>query len=136
MEDYTMEKILCEYLSGCGTVFLPETWRDGAAYVALTGDQEICRTYVDGSYLAGIPFEVRIRRPNGADSAAETLEAAAFFAALAEYVHDTPMPAEGWCVVPSSGKPFGGTYTKTAVYDDGTEEYRAGYLLKQYRKKG
>jgi len=39
-------------------------------------------------------------------------------------------------VLPSSGKPFGGAYAKSAVYDDGTEEFRAGYLLKFYIKKG
>lgn len=134
-ELYAMEKILCDYLSGCGEVFLPETWRDGAVCVSLTGGQDVYRTYVDGSYLAGIPFDVRIRKPKCADNVADKLDAAAFYAALAEYIHDTPMPVEGWRVLPSSGKPFGGGYAKSAVYDDGTEEYRAGYLLKFYIKK-
>lgn len=134
-ELYAMEKILCDYLSGCGEVFLPETWRDGAVCVSLTGGQDVYRTYVDGSYLAGIPFDVRIRKPKCADNVADKLDAAAFYAALAEYIHDTPMPVEGWRVLPSSGKPFGGAYSKSAVYDDGTEEYRAGYLLKFYIKK-
>ncbi len=134
-ELYAMEKILCDYLSGCGEVFLPETWRDGAVCVSLTGGQDVYRTYVDGSYLAGIPFDVRIRKPKCADNVADKLDAAAFYAALAEYIHSTPMPVEGWRVLPSSGKPFGGAYSKSAVYDDGTEEYRAGYLLKFYIKK-
>lgn len=134
-ELYAMEKILCDYLSGCGEVFLPETWRDGAVCVSLTGGQDVYRTYVDGSYLAGIPFDVRIRKPKCADNVADKLDAAAFYAALAEYIHDTPMPVEGWRVLPSSGKSFGGAYSKSAVYDDGTEEYRAGYLLKFYIKK-
>lgn len=135
-ELYAMEKILCDYLSGCGTVFLPETWRDGAACVSLTGGQDVYRTYVDGSYLAGIPFDVRIRKPKCANNVADKLDAAAFFAALEEYIHDTPMTVEGWRVLPASGKPFGGAYSKSAVYEDGTEEYRAGYLLKFYIKKG
>ncbi len=134
-ELYAMEKILCDYLSGCGTVFLPETWRDGAVCVSLTGGQDVYRTYVDGSYLAGIPFDVRIRKPKCADNVADKLDAAAFYAALAEYIHDTPMPVEGWRVLPSSGKPFGGAYAKSAVYDDGTEEFRAGYLLEFYIRK-
>ena len=47
-----------------------------------------------------------------------------------------PSPADGWKVLPSSGQPFGGAYAKSAVYDDdGTEEYRAGYLLKYYIKR-
>ncbi len=134
-ELYAMEKILCDYLSGCGEVFLPETWRDGAVCVSLTGGQDVYRTYVDGSYLAGIPFDVRIRKPKCADNVADKLDAAAFYAALAEYIHDTPMPVEGWRVLPSSGKPFGGAYSKSAVYDDGTEEFRAGYLLEFYIRK-
>lgn len=134
-ELYAMEKILCEYLSKSGTVFLPETWRDGAVCVSLTGGQEVYRTYVDGSYLAGIPFDVRVRKPKCADNVADKLDTAAFYAALAEYIHDTPIDVEGWQVLPSSGKPFGGAYAKSAVYDDGTEEYRAGYLLKFYVKK-
>lgn len=134
-ELYAMEKILCDYLSGCGEVFLPETWRDGAVCVSLTGGQDVYRTYVDGSYLAGIPFDVRIRKPKCADNVADKLDAAAFYAALAEYIHDTPMPVEGWRVLPSSGKPFGGGYAKSAVYDDGTEEFRAGYLLEFYIRK-
>ena len=134
-ELYAMEKILCDYLSGCGEVFLPETWRDGAVCVSLTGGQDVYRTYVDGSYLAGIPFDVRIRKPKCADNVADKLDAAAFYAALAEYIHDTPMPVEGWRVLLSSGKPFGGAYSKSAVYDDGTEEYRAGYLLEFYIRK-
>lgn len=134
-ELYVMEKILCDYLGGCGTVFLPETWRDGAACVSLTGGQNVYRTYVDGSYLAGIPFDVRIRKEKCADNVADKLDAAAFYASLAEYIHDTPMAVEGWRVLPSSGKPFGGAYAKSAIYDDGTEEFRAGYLLEFYIKK-
>lgn len=134
-ELYSMEQILCSYLGGCGAVFLPETWRDGAVCVSLTGAQDVYRTYVDGSYLAGIPFDVRVRCPKCADNVAEKLDAAAFFAALAQYIHDTPMPVDGWRVLPSSGKPFGGAYAKSAVYDDGTEEYRAGYVLEYYIKK-
>lgn len=134
-ELYAMEKILCDYLCGCGTVFLPETWRDGAACVSLTGGQNVYRTYVDGSYLAGIPFDVRIRKEKCADNVADKLDAAEFYAALAEYIHNTPMAVEGWRVLPSSGKPFGGAYAKSAVYDDGTEEFRTGYLLKFYIKK-
>ncbi len=134
-ELYTMEQILCAYLSGSGVVFLPETWRDGAVCVSLTGGQEVYRTYVNGSYLAGIPFDVRVRKPKCADNVAEKMDVAAFYAALAEYIHGHPMPVEGWLVVPSSGKPFGGAYAKSAVYEDGTEEYRAGYFLKFYLKK-
>ena len=100
-ELYVMEKILCDYLDGCGTVFLPETWRDGAACVSLTGGQNVYRTYVDGSYLAGIPFDVRIRKEKCADNVADKLDAAAFYASLAEYIHDTPMAVEGWRVLPS-----------------------------------
>lgn len=134
-ELYEMEKLLCTYLSGSGTVFLPETWRDGAVCVSLTGAQDIYRVYVDGSYLAGIPFDVRIRKPRCADNVSEKMDAAAFFAALADYIHTTPMSVDGWQVLPASGQPFGGAYMKSAVYDDGTEEYRAGYRLKFYIKK-
>lgn len=135
-ELYRMEQLLCEYLSGCGTAVLPETWRDGAACVSLTGAQKIERVYVDGSYLASIPFDVRIRKPRCADNIADKLEAAAFFAALADYIHGTPMAVTDWTVVPASGQPFGGACTKAAVHKDGTEEYRAGYRLKFYIKKG
>lgn len=136
-EFYEMEKILCGYLNGFGeVVFLPETWRDGAVCVSLTGGQEIFRSYVDGSYLAGIPFDIRVRLPRAADNIAEKLDTAEFFAALAEYIRETPMTVDGWQVLPASGKPYGGAYHKSAVHDDGTEEYRAGYLLKVYIKKG
>lgn len=134
-ELYAVEKILCEYLGGCGAVFLPETRRDGAVTVSLTGGQEIYRSYVDGSYLTGIPFDVRLRKPDCADNVEDKLDAAAFFAALADYLHETPMPVEGWRVLPASGKPFGGAYAKSAVWDDGTEEYRAGYVLEVYIRK-
>lgn len=134
-ELYAMETILCDYLGGCGTVFLPETWRDGAVCVSLTGGQDVYRTYVDGSYLAGIPFDVRVRCPKCADNITDKMDTAAFFAALAEYIHDTPMPVPEWRVLPSSGRPFGGAYHKSAVYEDGTEEYRAGYVLEIYIRK-
>ncbi len=127
-----MEKILCGYLSGCGTVFLPETWRDGAVCVTLTGEPDICRTYVDGSYRAGIPFEVCVRCPKCTDSVEDKLKTAEFFMALTDYIRNTSMPVGGWRVLPSSGKPSGGAYRKAAVYDDGTEEYRAGYILEIY----
>ena len=133
-------EILCDYLSGSGSVFLPETWREGAVCVSMTGGHEVYSEYVDGSYLAGIPFDVRIRKARSADSIADKLDAAAFFAALEDYLHDTPMPAydgqlRDMKVLPASGKPYGGACHKSAVHEDGTEEYRAGYLLKFYVKK-
>ncbi|MGN1346531.1 MAG: hypothetical protein ACI4V1_07075 [Eubacteriales bacterium] len=136
-EKRTVPELLCAYLNGSGSVFLPETWRDGAACVSLTGGYTVYREYVDGSYLAGLPFDVRIRTPRASSaSPAAKLDAAAFYAALAEYIRAVPMTEEDGertdlRVLPTAG----GTYHKAAVCDDGTEEYRAGYLLKFYGKK-
>lgn len=133
-EFYETERRLCDYLGGIGCVFLPETWRDGAACVSMTGGQSINRAYVDGSYRTRIPFDVRIRKVRCANSVSDKLEIAAFFARLTDYIADTPFPDDGWRVLPSAGKPKSCAYSKSAVYDDGTEEYRAGYVLEIYMK--
>lgn len=129
-----VEKLLCDYLGGMGEVFLPETWRDGAACVSMTGGQNVCRVYVDGSYRTRIPFDVRIRRVRCANSVFDKLEAALFFERLTAYIGSNSPPHDGWCVMPSSCKSGICAYSKAAVYDDGTEEYRAGYVLEIHMK--
>ncbi len=124
---------LCEYLGGSGTVFLPETERDGTASVSFTGGGELLRTYVDGSYLMAIPFDVRIRRRRASNDVSAKLDACRYFERLNEYVGSSPM-GEGLEVLPTLGRAFGGTYSKSAIYEDGTEEFRAGYILKIYIK--
>ncbi len=135
-EELRIPEMICEYLNGSGSVFLPETWRDGAACVSMTGGHEIYREYVDGSYIAGMPFDIRVRTPRGThNSIADKLDVASFYAALAEYIRTTPLtPASDtlsdFKILPMAG----GTPYKSAVYDDGAEEYRAGYMCRFFVK--
>lgn len=120
--------------SGAGE-FVPETWRAGAASVRLTGGVSAARTYVDGSVRLAVPFEVRIRCPGR--TVADRLEAAAFFSTLGAYVRSHRMPLvppdenrDEW--IPAEAAQTGGP-SKSAVYENGEEEYRASYLLTVFR---
>lgn len=121
-ETESLPALLCGFFSqsGAGIPFVPEVWRDGAAAVWLTGSAYSVKEYVDGSAVVAVPFEVRVRCDGTAVK--NRLDVLALFAGLAEYVK-THTPADGIRVLPTSGA------AKSAVYDDGTEEYRMGMAV-------
>ncbi len=122
-----LSEILCDYLNGfeerpCDV--LPETLGSvcPAAGVFLKGDT-IPKTYVDGTSVVTVPFEVRIRI--NAVSPREKLDILEHFSALAAYVKAHPLQAmgiqdikvtEGW--------------EKTAIFPSGEEEYGMGFCVK------
>ncbi|MBQ2544724.1 MAG: hypothetical protein II557_00405 [Clostridia bacterium] len=132
MEGLTMPAALADWLAGSETIpFVPEAWREGAATVRLTGSMTAARTYVDGSRRLAVPFEVRVRCRGRAVS--DRLGAVDFYRQLGRYVrtHLMPVipPADGagaWIrgEVTETGGP-----AKSAVYENGDEEYRAAYVL-------
>ena len=109
-----MPAALADWLAGSETIpFVPEAWREGAATVRLTGSMTAARTYVDGSRRLAVPFEVRVRCRGRAVS--DRLGAVDFYRQLGRYVRTHLMP-----VIPPA---------KSAVYENGDEEYRAAYVL-------
>jgi hypothetical protein len=123
MNETRLPAAICEYLDGsdCGIRFVPEVWRDGFASVWLTGGGKSVREYVDGSSIAAVPFEIRLRIEG--ESIADRLDAVAIFAKIDEYAKIVPVGEEAY-VKQTSGA------VKSAVYDDGSEEYRAAYELR------
>ena len=132
MEVLTIPAGLADWLAESGTIpFVPEAWREGAATVRLTGSMTAARSYVDGSQRLAVPFEVRVRCHGRAVS--DRLDAVAFFRTLGWYVrtHLVPVfpPRDGsdeWIrgEITEAGGP-----SKSAVYENGDEEYRAAYVL-------
>lgn len=125
-ESETLSELLCGFFAEAAEIpFVPEVWREGAASVRLTGAAYSVRDYVDGSGVTEVPFEIRVR----CDGAAirSRLDALALFASLADYAR-AHVPAEGVRVKPTSGG------AKSAVYDDGTEEYRMSMSAELFRE--
>ena len=116
-ETESLPALLCGFFSqsGAGIPFVPEVWRDGAAAVWLTGSAYSVKEYVDGSAVNAVPFEIRLRCGGG--DVSEKLAVLAWFDGLADYVKHHA-PADGIRVRTASGA------SKSAVYDDGSEEYR------------
>ncbi|MCR4905706.1 MAG: hypothetical protein K6A33_06455 [Clostridiales bacterium] len=132
MEVLTFPAQLADWLAESGTLpFVPETWREGAAVVRLTGSMTAARTYVDGSRRLAVPFEVRVRCHGRAVS--DRLGAVEFYRTLGWFVrtHLMPVfpprdPSGEWIMgeITEAGGP-----AKSAVYENGDEEYRAAYVL-------
>lgn len=133
MNEIRIPVLLCEYLNAMpsrGDIgFVPEVWREGEAAVWLTGGVSAVREYVDGSAVMSVPFEIRVRC--GCSSVAERLDAIAFFSLIENYVRSVPVTTDGEEV----GKVLstGGTF-KSAIYENGDEEYRAAYTFRYFRK--
>lgn len=129
MDEIKIPELICGYLNGMGgsVEFVPEAWREGSAAVWLSGGAERLREYVDGSAVVGIPFEIRVRCAGR--SVADRLDAVQFFADIAEYIKSKPITKlDGAKIEAMSGA------AKSAVYENGEEEYRASYRLCRYCK--
>lgn len=121
MDENRIPEFLCGYFNDMqtGTTFVPETWREGCASLWITGGGTE-KTYVDGSRIMAVPFEIRIRCVGR--TVGDRLEATAFFGALNRYIENG-----GADITVTSGA------YKSAVYDNGEEEYRGSYVLRYYR---
>ena len=130
MEELKIPEALCAYLNASGVAeFVPEVWREGAASVRLTGGVGAQSIYVDGSRLMSVPFEVRLRCPGRA--IADRLTAVEIFRRLGSYVRTTPMPIGNGQF--AEIRETGGA-SKSAVYENGEEEYRCGYVMRFFRE--
>ena len=121
MDESRIPEFLCGYFNDgdLGMTFVPETWREGCASLWITGGGTE-KVYVDGSRIMALPFEIRIRC--GGRTIGDRLEATAFFAGLKNYIEG----GEAEITVTS------GAY-KSAIYDNGEEEYRGAYVLRYYK---
>lgn len=133
MNEIRIPVLLCEHLNRMPNrgevLFVPEVWRDGAAAVWLTGAVGSSSKYIDGSGIMAVGFEIRLRCSH--ESIGKRLDAIAFFSAIEEYVQSTPLTDEGKVI--GSIIPTGGSF-KSAVYENGDEEYRAAYSFRYFRK--
>lgn len=131
MDEYSIPVLLCEYLNSMeeDTPFVPETWREGAATVMLSGGDSAVREYVDGSSVVSVPFEVHLRCSH--TSIKCRLDAVEFFSRIASFVRETPVVLDGVALGEVSA--VGGTF-KSAVYENGEEEYRASYSFRYLKK--
>ena len=121
----SLSEALCLYLSAAGAgKCVPETAREGAATVRLTGSVSSESVYVDGSRRVSVPFEIRVRAA-GRDIAS-SLAGLGAFDAIGAYIRSHPLrlPDGRQAEVRAAS----GAY-RSAVYEDGSEEYRAAYRL-------
>ncbi len=129
MAEWNVPQKLCGYLNGAAAVeILPETWREGCAALWLTGGGSHRREYVDGSAMVEIPFEIRIRCEGNA--AADRLRALDFFASLGDYIGRVSLMEEAEETVAMTS-----CASKSAVFEDGSEEYRASFAYRFLKKK-
>ena len=130
MEELKIPEALSAYLNRSGIAeFVPEVWRQGAASVRLTGGAREQSVYVDGSRLMSVSFEVRLRCPG--EAVKDRLSAVEVFRRLGYYVRTTPMSLGSGNT--AEIRESGGA-SKSAVYENGEEEYRCGYVMTFFRK--
>ena len=110
-----------------GISLTAEAWRSPGensavkqAVLSLDGSRNTLREYIDGSKIIEAGFEVRLRVR--ADSLKDRLDAAEFFRKVSLAVSDNA--GESFTLSESSGM------TKSAIYENGDEEFRASYKIK------
>lgn len=132
MEKLKIPEVICQYLNKMGVIkFIPEVWRDGCAMVSQTGRENIIRSYINGGEIIGIPIDIRIRCEGREIS--DRLWAMDVFRDIEKYIESTPLTIDSSEYSDLSLHAESVSY-KSAVYDDGTEEYRTAYILKYYKK--
>ncbi len=89
------------------------------ALISLVGTKNTVRVYIDGTSLAEYGFEVRLRVR--ADSVRDRLDAMSFFERVNEAVK--ACREDDFSLEISSG------VSKSAIYENGDEEYRASYKI-------
>jgi hypothetical protein len=134
MEEKSILKGICTLLNTWSDRtgdFLPETegHLPGAVVCALSGSHQVKR-YIDGSYTGQFPFAVSMYADGS--SPAEKLAVLGQFDGLAEWLTTHLPPNEG-------NRCFSGIRqttlpAKTSVWEDGTEEYRAAFVLEYTAK--
>lgn len=111
-----------------GIKLTAEAWRDPKeenssvkqAVLSLDGSKNTVREYIDGSKIIEAGFEIRLRAR--ADSLKDRLDAAEFFRKVSCAISDKTN--EAFTLGESSGM------TKSAIYENGDEEFRASYTIK------
>lgn len=111
-----------------GISLTAEAWRSPGeensavkqAVLSLDGSRNTLREYIDGSKIIEAGFEIRLRVR--ADSLKDRLDAAEFFRKVSLAVSDNA--GENFTLNESSGM------TKSAIYENGDEEFRASYKIK------
>lgn len=111
-----------------GISLTAEAWRSPGeensavkqAVLSLDGSRNTLREYIDGTKIIEAGFEVRLRVR--ADSLKDRLDAAEFFRKVSSAVSDNA--SESFTLSESSGM------TKSAIYENGDEEFRASYKIK------
>lgn len=132
MEEKSILNALCTLLNsweGRPSDFLPETEGNpkGGVITALSASRQIKR-YIDGSYTGQFPFAVSLYT-NGFIPSGK-LAVLGHFDVLTEWLSDH-LPPDG------NGRIFtkirqATLPAKAAVWPDGTEEYRAGFVLEYH----
>ena len=111
-----------------GISLTAEAWRSPGeensavkqAALSLDGSKSTLRAYIDGTKIVEAGFEVRLRVR--ADSLKDRLDAAEFFRKVSSAV--SGYAGESFTLSESSGM------TKSAIYENGDEEFRASYKIK------
>lgn len=104
-----------------------ETWRDPSfpseavysAILMMNGSRNTVREYIDGSKIIEAGFEIRVRIH--AHSAKDRADDGEFFSCVSEAVKSSD---ESLKIREISGM------TKSVVYDNGDEEFHAGYTVR------
>ncbi len=124
MDEIRLPELLCDYFNGIDgeVTFIPEVWRENCATIWLIGGGERLREYIDGSYIMGIPFEIRVRCAGR--SVSDRLDAVKLFSDISGYIKETSLSS----LVDGKVEIMNGA-SKSAVYENGEEEYRASYRL-------
>lgn len=121
MDENRIPEFLCGYFNAGnpGLTLVPETWRENCASLWITGGGAE-KNYVDGSRLMALPFEIRIRCPGRTVN--DRLDAVAFFTGIGRIIDRGDAD-----ITVTSGA------SKSAIYENGEEEYRASYVLRYYQ---
>lgn len=125
MDENRIPEFLCGFFNDgdLGVTFVPEAWRDGCASLRLAGGGSE-KSYVDGSKIVSVPFEVRIRCDGR--TIGDRLAVIALYGSISGLI-DNASPGNDWEISVTSGA------SKSAIYDSGEEEYRGAYVLR-YKK--
>lgn len=125
MDENRIPEFLCDLIGGGnpGVPIVPETWRESAASLWLTGGG-IEKTYVDGSCLMAVPFEIRLRCHGR--TVDDRLDALTFFSTVGNIIASSQTSSRADIRVLSGA-------SKSAIYENGEEEYRASYVLRYYK---
>ena len=127
MNESQIINMLTEYFCSMGCDVAPETWRVNCGSLWMSGGGGEVKRYIDGSSLAEVPFEIRLRTP--ARSIKDRINVYGYYDAVRDGIRAEPL-LEGYGAYSAGEVRCVSGASKSAVYENGEEEYRAAYVFR------